>query len=128
MIPCSAKNRLRGERSSIMKNLIKIIGIVALVLIVVFSVAGCRRRTADTETAPLTTVESVDEGTKSIDALISEIEANIGDLITRMEAGDYAALFELMALWAEWEEATDGVELTASQAARMEALEAMLNE
>ena len=78
-----------------MKNTIKILGIIALTAVIVFSMAACNRGSSEAAS----TVETA--AADSVDTLIAEFEKLVNDaapLLQRLATGDTMAVIELSAI------------------------------
>ena len=86
-----------------MKNTIKILGIIVLSAVIVFSMAACKKGSSSGAAAPVVTAPV----SNSVDTLIAEYEKLVNDaapLLQRLATGDTMAVIELSAIQEKVEE------------------------
>jgi len=103
------RQRVIQKRSVYMKNTIKVLGIIALVAVIMFSVAACNRGGGSAGAAGQANTGSL----LSLDDILNEYEKLIDEyvpMLQRAMAGDTDALMEIEVLGAKFDFLVDEIE------------------
>jgi hypothetical protein len=127
---CTIKGQ-HGTKEFFMKNYIKLLGIIALAAVIVFSMAACKK--SGGSSAPVAESAASTSSSNNVDKLLADYERFIDDYASLMEkvaAGDASAAADAQKLAteaAEWGEKWADVpesELTPAQVLKLQELTA----